>query len=91
MFKNLFTALYQISIYKTNLLQMIHGKPLHLHYLIIASTVIERVASVRKVLQHISRIKTWYPIAVHPGYPEKVIWKLNKHSIYEIILLTDAA
>lgn len=69
---------HQIPQCKINSLQMFQSKPLHLHHLIITSSVIEGVASLREVVQYISGVKNWYPAAVHPGYPEKVVCKLNK-------------
>lgn len=57
---------------------MFQGEPLHLHYLIITGSVIERVAPLREVIQYISRVKDRHPAAVHPGYPQKVVCKFNQ-------------
>ena len=35
---------------------MFQSKPLHLHYLIVTCSVIEGVASLREVVQYISRV-----------------------------------
>lgn len=58
---------------------MLQGEPLHLHYLIITSSVIKGIASLREIVEYISRVKNWHPAAVHPGYAKKVICKLKKH------------
>lgn len=35
---------------------MFQGKPLHFHYLIVTRSVVEGVASLREVVQYISRV-----------------------------------
>ena len=64
---------------------MFQSEPLHLHYLIITGSVIEGVTSLREVVQYISRVKDRDPAAVHPGYPKKVICKLDKNEINVLI------
>lgn len=61
-----------------NLLQMLQSKPLHLHHLVVTGSVIEGVASLREVVQHISGVKNRDPAAVDPGYPEKVVCEPNE-------------
>lgn len=56
---------------------MLQSKPLHLHHLVITGSVVEGVASLREVVQHISRIKNRHQAAVHPGYPKKVVCTLD--------------
>jgi len=57
---------------------MLQSEPLHLHYLIVASSVIEWVAPLWEVVQYIPRVKNWHPAAVHPGYPEKVVCEIEQ-------------
>lgn len=56
---------------------MLQSKPLHLHHLVITGSVVEGVASLREVVQHISRVKNRHQAAVHPGYPKKVVCTLD--------------
>lgn len=72
---------FQINTVSVNLRQMLQGEPLHLHYLIITCAVIKGVASLREIVQYISRVKNRHPAAVHPGYAKKVVCKLKKHFI----------
>ena len=52
---------------------MFQSETLHLHDLIVAGSVVEGVAPLREVVQHIARIEDGHPAAVHPGYPQKVV------------------
>lgn len=52
---------------------MLQRQPLHLHHLIVTGSVIERVTSLREIVQYISRVKNRHPATVHPGNPKKVV------------------
>lgn len=74
---SLCTNSFQIPQCKTNLLEMFKSKPLHLHHLVITGPVVEGVASLGEVVQHISGVKNRHQAAVHPGYPKKVVCTLD--------------
>lgn len=56
-----------------NLLEVFQSEPLHLHNLVVTGPVIEGVASLREVVQYISRVQNWHQATVHPRYPQKVV------------------
>lgn len=58
-----------------NLLQMVQGHPLHFDNFIITRSVIERVTSLREVVQHTPIVQDWNPGTVHPGNSQEVIWE----------------
>lgn len=61
----------------TNLLEVFQSQPLHLHHLVVARSVVERVTSLREIVQHVSRVENGHQAAVHPGYAKKVVWKVK--------------
>lgn len=56
-----------------DLLQVVKGEPLHFDHFIVASSVIEWVASFREVVQDIPSIENGDPSTINPGYPQEVI------------------
>lgn len=68
-----------------NLLEVLQRESLHLDHLIVTGSVVEGVAPLWEVVQHIARVQDGHQAAVHPGYPEQVVCKLDENLCLSII------
>lgn len=52
---------------------MFQSEPLHLHHLVVAGAVVERITPLGEIIQHVARVEDGHPATINPRYPQQVV------------------